>query len=251
MILETVFLFILGLFIGSFLNVIIYRLPHNKGFLNGRSYCDSCKRTILPYDLIPLVSYIILRGKCRFCRSRISYQIPLVELITGIFFALTFLKFPLTDLSFIFYIFVVCCLIVIFFIDLNDGIIPDKILYPVTIVTLIYVFLNQNLVLHLISSLISFILFFLIYFLTKGKGIGFGDVKFSFFLGLLLGLPKVAICFYIAFLTGGIVGLILIIWGKKRFKKDTIAFGPFLSLGAIISIFLGDLLVSLSLNFLR
>lgn len=251
MILEIILFFVFGLFVGSFLNVLIYRIPKDEGFLAGRSYCDNCKKNLNWYDLIPLLSYIALKGKCRFCKNKISRQIPLVELLTGIFFVLALLKYPLLDISFIFYILVICSFLVIFFTDLGKGIIPNKILYPTFVIILIYVFSNQNLINHLISSFASFIFFFLIYFLSKGKGMGFGDVKFAAVLGLLLGFPLVITCFYIGFLTGGIVGLILVIWRKKRFKKDTIPFGPFLSLAGLISIFLGDLLVSRLLSFLQ
>lgn len=252
MIPEAIFFLIVGLSIGSFLNVLIYRIPRNEGFLSGRSYCDNCKKNLFWYDLIPVISFFLLKGKCRFCKNKISKQIPLVELLTAFLFLTTFLKFPVVSIDLLFYLFIICSLVVIFFIDLNKGIIPNKILYPVFIVTLIFIFyFSPNFINHVISALASFLFFFLIYFLTKGKGMGFGDVKFAGFLGLLFGFPAVFICLYTAFLTGGVVGLILVIWGKKRFKKDTIAFGPFLSFGGVITIFLGDLLVLRLLSFLR
>ena len=252
MILEAIPFFIAGLLIGSFLNVLICRIPNNESFLLSKSYCDNCKKNLHWYDLIPIISFLLLKGNCRFCNAKISKQIILVELLTAFLFFTTFFKFPIISIDLFFYLFIICSLIVIFFTDLKHGIIPNKILYPASIVTLIYIlYSSPDFINHIASSLVSFLFFFLIHLFTKGKGMGFGDVKFAGFLGLLFGFPAVVVCLYTAFLTGGLVGLILIVWGKKRFKKDTIAFGPFLSFGALVTILLGDLLVLRLLSFLR
>lgn len=242
---------VLGFFIGSFLNVLIYRLPKNESFLKSRSYCDNCKKTLPWYDLIPLLSFVFLKGGCRFCKKNINYQIPLVEAVTGVLFAALYLKFSdIYDPIFYFNLLVLSGLIVIFFTDLNNEIIPDKILFPLFVLTLFFS-LDQNLLNHIFGGLLSFLFFLVIYLLSKGKAMGFGDVKFASLLGLLFGLPLSILSFYVAFLTGGITSLILILWGKKSLRKDTIPFGPFLSLGGVISIFLGDLLVSRLLSFLQ
>jgi len=251
-ILEIVLFFIFGLSIGSFLNVIIYRLPQNKNLL-GRSYCDNCKRKIFWFDLVPIVSYLFLKGRCRFCKNKIDWQIPIVELSTAFLFVSVFLKFPiLTDFKLWFYLFVVSSLIAIFFIDLRNGMIPDKIIYPVTIIALLFVIFSSpfSFLNFVFSGVISFLFFLIIFLVTHGKGMGFGDVKLATVLGLILGFPKIIISLYLAFLTGGILSLILILWGKKRFKKDTIAFGPFLAFSALLTIFLGDKLVLLLSSFL-
>ena len=170
MILEAIPLFIAGLLIGSFLNVLIYRIPKNEGFLLGKSYCDNCKKNLYLYDLIPVISFFLLRGRCRFCNTKISKQIILVELFTAFLFLATFLKFPIISIDLFFYLFIICSLIIIFFIDLKHGIIPNKILYPAIIVTLIYIlYSSPNFINHIASSLVSFILFFSIYFLQKAK----------------------------------------------------------------------------------
>lgn len=251
MVLQLILYFLLGLVIGSFLNVVIYRIPRNESFLGGRSFCDNCRKNILWFDLIPLLSYLILKGRCRFCKAKINPQIVLVELITLLLFTSAFLKFPVvTDPSLIFNLFFISVLISVFFIDLNEGIIPDKIILPAFVLVGIFVLINQNLLNHILSAFFASLFFFIFYFLSKGKAMGFGDVKFAGLIGLFFGFPGVVLSLYLAFLTGGIVSLILILWRKKRWRGDTIALGPFLSLGGIITIFLGDLLVSRLLSFL-
>lgn len=250
--------FFLGLSIGSFLNVVIDRLAQNKNILKGRSYCDSCKKRLLWFDLVPVFSFIILRGRCRFCKQKINIRNPIVELISGILFVLTFFYLftnitfvpPLAGLKFAFFLYIISSFIAIFFIDLEQGIIPDKIIYPAILLSFLYlIFYSPNLLAnHLFPAVLSFLLFFLILLITGGRGMGFGDVKLSFLLGLFLGFPKIIAGIYLAFLTGAIVSIILIIWRKKRFI-DTIAFGPFLLLGGILALFLGDKLVSLLLSF--
>jgi len=243
-------IFLFGLAVGSFLNVLIDRLPKDESVIKGRSYCDRCKKPLLWYDLIPLLSFLILKGKCRNCHSPISYFYPTVELITGVIFVFLFIFLPQENIkyqisnikyviSLIYYLFITSSLIIIFFTDLKYGIIPDKIVYPAVLVSLFYLFIIHNslFLIHVMSALGAFLFFLILYLGTKGRGMGFGDVKLVFLLGLFLGWPKVIVAFYIAFLTGAVVGCILILWGKKRLTGGTIAFGPFLVLGAIISLF--------------
>jgi len=250
---QVLLLFILGLCFGSFLNVVIYRLPKNKS-LFGRSYCDNCKRKLSFFDLIPLLSFVFLKGKCRYCKKKIDPIIPIVELITGILFATTILKFPVFSpsslLNLIYYLFILSSLVSIFFIDIKNGIIPNKITYPAIFLTFIFVFFDQRIIESFLTAFLTALFFFLLYIFTRRRGMGFGDIKLVFLIGLFLGFLKIIFSLYIAFLTGAFVSLILILWGKKKFSKDSIAFGPFLVLGAIITVFLGDLLVSLLSNFL-
>jgi len=141
-----------------------------------------------------------------------------------------------------YYLFVISSLIVIFFTDLKYGIIPDKIVYPAILVSLLFLISQYPniLISHVISALGAFLFFLILYLLTKGRGMGFGDVKLVFLLGLILGFPKIVVAFYIAFLTGAVVGCILILWGKKKFSGGIIPFGPYLVLGAIISLLWGE-----------
>lgn len=278
--LSMLFVFILGLVVGSFLNVLIDRLPRNETFLKGRSYCENCKKKLAWYDLVPLFSFILLKGKCRYCKSPISFYYPVVELMTGVLFVLVAINFQFSIFNsslmvFIFQLFIVSGLIVVFFTDLKYGIIPDKIIYPAIFVTFLFqiinsqVFLSQGNTLtfvkespfiflnsqlstlnyYFLSAFGAFFFFLLLFLITRGKGMGFGDVKFSFLMGLFLGFPKIIIAFYVAFLTGALLSLILILWGKKKIKA-TIPFGPFLVLGTLISMFAGEFLISKIFYFL-
>lgn len=254
-------LFVLGISVGSFLNVLIDRIPREESFLKGRSYCEKCKKELSFFDLIPLLSFVMLKGKCRYCHSPISFYYPLVEVTTGVLFVLTFLNIEsrimnqafltpnfslLTSISqlssFIYQLVIFSSLIVIFFTDLKYGIIPDKILFPAIIIVFLFI-ISQSLsilISNLLSAFGAFLFFFLLFLVTKGKGMGFGDVKYVFFMGLFLGFPKVAIGLYISFLTGAFISLILIVLRKKRFKGSTVPFGPFLVFGTVIAFFLGD-----------
>ncbi|OGH39337.1 MAG: hypothetical protein A3B44_02135 [Candidatus Levybacteria bacterium RIFCSPLOWO2_01_FULL_38_21] len=291
-------LFILGLAVGSFLNVLIDRIPQGESPFKGRSYCDKCKKTLKWYDMIPVLSFLILKGKCKYCKHPISFYYPLVEIVTGILFVVVFFfliesrimnhESWLTNLEFgdylgfilnyLYYLFILSSFIVIFFTDLKYGIIPDKILYPAIIMSFFFLFFISKEFLQLrsgqawlsfplqpatlvqlstlgvyangvyankfLSALASFAFFLILYLITRGKGMGFGDVKLSFLLGLVLGFPKILIALYAAFLTGAITGSILIIWGKKKLKSK-IPFGPFLILGAILSLFFAEYIIRL------
>lgn len=249
-------IFLFGLCIGSFLNVLIYRLPLELS-LKGRSFCPKCKKKISWHDNVPLLSFILLKGKCRRCHSPISLQYPLIELLTGILFVaclfllansndeLRIMNYGIYDLRFwtilIYTLWIISIFLTIFIIDLKHQIIPDQLLYASLPVVLVFLFVIHNslFINHLISAVVACLFFYFLYKITKGKGMGFGDVKLSFLIGLILGFPKVMVAFYLAFLTGALAGVILILLGKKRFK-EAIAFGPFLSLGTLISLFWGD-----------
>lgn len=246
-------IFILGLFVGSFLNVLVDRLPKGESVIKGRSRCERCKKELAWRDLIPLFSFLQLKGKCRYCRSPLSFYYPIIELTTGIMFFVTAL-FVFNNFQFsiplIYYLFIVSSLIVIFFADLKYGIIPDKIVFPAIAIIFLYLLINPSsfIINHLLSALGACLFFLLLFLITKGRGMGFGDVKFAFLMGLILGFPNIIVALYAAFLTGAIIGIILILWRKKRIFGTSIPFGPFLVLGNFIAIFFGK---QLSQNFLR
>lgn len=256
----SVFIFILGSFFGSFLNLLVDRLPKGENVISGRSHCDSCGKPLAFYDLIPIISYLYLRGKCRYCNTSFSYFYPFMEIFTGLIF--TFNYFWIVNhisiigieffLMLFYFIAISSSLIVIFFADLRHGIIPNQVLIFLLIFSIIYqfFFMRPDFVNHLISGLICFSLFLILVIITKGRGMGFGDVKFSFLLGFLLGFPSFVLALYAAFLTGAVASIILILWGKKRLHKDTIAFGPFMALGVFIALFFGDIIVPKLLPFL-
>jgi len=261
---ESVFLiilFIFGLCIGSFVNVIIDRIPNKESIIYGRSYCDKCKKILGLLELIPIISFFILKRKCKSCKAKISWQYPIVELVTGIMFSVTYLflisnfQFLISNqilnpnfqsnyhLSFIIYhLLIVSSLIAIFVTDLKYGIIPDKILAFMLIILLPYsIVFEKNLFLNsFISALGAFVFFFALFLITKSKGMGLGDVKLAFIMGILLGFPKIIVALYVAFLTGAIVSIILVLCGKKKFGKSTIPFAPFMVFGTFAAMFLGN-----------
>jgi len=233
----------LGLVIGSFLNVVIYRLPRGLGFVRGRSFCPKCKHKVNWFDNVPVISFLILKGRCRFCGGKISWRYPLIELLAGALFYLSYLS----HLSFLSYL-LICGLVVIFFVDLEHQIIPDEIVIPLSILFLGYRLLTniQYLISNfLITGIVSFLFLYLIHLLTKGKGMGLGDVKLAFLMGLVLGFPKIVVAFYLAFLTGAFVGVILILLSRAKLKQK-IAFGPFLVFGTIFSLLWGEKIVTLA-----
>jgi prepilin signal peptidase PulO-like enzyme (type II secretory pathway) len=247
-------LFIVGLCVGSFLNVVVDRIPNNESILYGRSYCDKCKKKLGWLELIPIVSFFLLKRKCKSCKAKISWQYPIVELATGIMFVVTYLflifnqiqNLSLFNTYYIlhttYYLLLASSLIAIFVTDLKYGIIPDKVLVFMLAVIIPYsILLNKNFLLSsFIAAFGAFLFFLLLFLFTKSKGMGLGDVKLAFIMGFLLNSPKIIVALYIAFLTGAIVSIILVLWGKKKFGKSTVPFAPFMVFGTFAAMFLGD-----------
>lgn len=248
--------FLFGLIFGSFANCVIYRLNHNKNPLKGRSFCPQCHHQLAWNDNIPLFSFLILKGKCRYCRKKISWQYPLVELSAGILFllislspnSLYSLSSPSCLLTKIYLCFLAIDFLIIFVSDLLYWTIPDETIIAGLLVTLLsflipsfslLVFLN-----HLVTAFISFLFFFLLNRLTKGKGMAWGDVKLAFLLGLALGYPQIVVALYLAFTSGALIGLILIFLKKKKLRSP-LPFGPFLTGATLVTFFIGLRLIEL------
>lgn len=236
----SIFLFAAGLVLGSFIDVMATRTVQGKNFLLSRSQCEACLKSIWPIDLIPLLSYVILKGKCRFCKSKISPRLFFIELLTGVLFVATFLLTPTTLPALLVLLGIIVFLLAVLTADILYGIIPDQFLIALGFLSLLLFFIQGipfgQLLIHFLAGISVFLFFLAIFLVTRGKGMGFGDVKFSFFIGFLLSFPLVIASFYIAFLTGAVVSLILILGKKKRFKGSTIPFGPFMVLGTIVSL---------------
>jgi prepilin signal peptidase PulO-like enzyme (type II secretory pathway) len=250
-------LFIFGLFFGSFLGVVTDRLKNGESIISGRSHCEKCKKELGVLDLIPVLSFIFLLGRCRYCKTKLSFIYPLIELSTGIIFSLIFYFFKNESiLTLLYYYTIISGFIVIFYSDLKYGIIPDKVVIPLSIISLIYISLINPVLLipNLISGIGALIFFIVIsyvfFILTKKESMGGGDVKLSLLLGLFLGLPGIVVSLYLAFLTGAIISIILILWKKKTFLKDSLPFGPFLIMAALISFFFGSFIFQLALRIL-
>jgi len=243
-------IFIFGLIIGSFLNCVIFRLEKGESFLRGRSHCPHCKHLLAWYDLIPVLSFIILRRQCRYCKKPISWQYPVVELITGILFILPLFLSPLhysvvSYLGLLFYFLIISFLIIIFIYDLKHFIILDKVLFPAIIISFLYLTVNSQLSIinYSLSALGAFAFFLSIYLISKGKWLGFGDVKLVILLGLLLGWPKILLSLFLSFVIGGMIGIGLIVFSKQKLKSE-VPFAPFLILGALIAFFLGKQIIT-------
>ena len=260
MLLFLFVVFSLGLFTGSFMNVVIDRFPNKRTIVKGRSKCDFCNKKLMWFELIPVFSFIFLKRRCRYCKKKLSFQYPIIEIVTGILFASSFIysanlsPFLTFDffISLIFSIIISSMLLLIFMIDLKYGIIPDEILIILTFVSLVYLFLSKNILLSYFSTaLISFLFFLILIVITKGKGMGMGDAKFAFLIGLILGFPLTIISIYLAFLTGALVSIILILLSIKKIKKDTIAFGPFLAGCTLVVYFFGNQILKFLINIIN
>ena len=254
----TVFLF--GLIVGSFLNCVIYRMEKGESFLSGRSYCPNCRHQLSWYDLIPVLSFLVLRRKCRYCRQKISLQYPLVELATGTTFLLIFnFQFSTSNFLNLCYLLIVSCfLIIIFVYDLKHFIIPDKMIYPAIVVSGIWyfvsgIFFNVYTGYEILNTIYSAsgaaLFFFLIVLISKGKWMGAGDIKLAFLMGLILGFPNILVALFLAFFLGAIIGIGLILSGRKTLKSE-VPFGPFLIIGTFTAFFLGSKILNWYLNFL-
>jgi len=233
------FLFLIGLCIGSFLNVCIDRLSFEEG-IGGRSHCDHCKKRLAPQDLIPVFSWMLLRGKSRCCNKKISFFYPFVEIFTGL--AFVFVYYSTISNSFapagglILNLVIASALIVIFFADLKYHIIPDEATIVLVIAGIALIFVRQLFFTYFFGALICCSIFYAFYALSKGRAMGFGDVKYAFAMGLLLGIKSGLLAVYISFVLGGFVSLILLVLRRKRIKSH-IAFGPFLVVGTVIMMY--------------
>lgn len=234
-------IFVIGASIGSFLNVLIDRLPNDETIL-GRSHCDHCGKKLSWFDLIPIVSFIFIKGKCRYCHKSLSFQYPFIEALTGISFVLVYL-FQFSIIHLILMWGIASCLIVIFFTDLKYHLISDYMLVAIAVfIGLLHISSNLNLVNFLISGAFVALPIYLIYFISRERAMGLGDVHLSFTVGFLLGWRMGFMALYIAFVLGAVVGLIMIAIHKKKLKSR-IPFGPFIVTGTVVMLFYGSLIM--------
>lgn len=232
---------IFGAIVGSFLNVCIFRLPNKESIIWPGSHCPHCKKPIKFYDNIPIISYLLLRGKCRQCHGSISFQYPLVEGITALSSLLLIMKFGLS-LSYLIYFLFVAALIVVTVIDLYHQIIPDVISLPgigaglLASLTVSQITFTNSLLGILLGGGSLFLIATVYQWLFKREGMGGGDVKLLAMIGAFLGWKAVILTILLGSLVGSIIGIILMVSKGKDFKY-AIPFGPFLSLGAVIALF--------------
>lgn len=248
--------FLVGVAVGSFLNVVADRLSAGQSIISPPSHCPVCQRRIASRDLIPVFSYLWLKGRCRYCGATIPVRSLIVELCTGILFAFLYWHYGIGwELAIVI---VYCCLFIILIVmDLEQGILPNKIVYPGMVIALIVTGLGSILgfepsftagaiprlfklwiVNAAIGGAAGFIIFFVIALVFRG-GMGWGDVKLGAFIGLVAGFPLIFVAIFLAVVSGGLVAMILLLSKTKR-RKEAIPFGPFLALAAMATLFWGN-----------
>ena len=245
--------FILGSVVGSFLNVCIFRIPAGESVVAPRSHCPSCGSSIKWFQNIPLLSYLLLCGKCAQCKASISIRYPMVEIMTGGLFMIVLHSFGLQWATLVYWL-LVSTLVVITFIDLDHQIIPDVISLPGIVIGFLcsfaipWVSWSDSLLGILLGGGSLWLVAVLYEFLTKKEGMGGGDIKLLAMLGAFLGWKAILPIIFISSLIGSLVGVPLMLL-KKADSKLAIPFGPFLALGAVIYLFWGPKLIAWYLSF--
>lgn len=246
------FAFIFGAVVGSFLNVCIFRMPARTSIIKPLSQCPHCHHPVRVYDNVPLLSYILLRGKCRDCRGKISMRYPLVELITALLSLFLFMKFGLT-LAFLSVFVFTAVLITITFIDLDHQIIPDVLTLPgIPVFFLLAIFAVkvpwiEALIGLLIGGGMLFAIAFIYQLITKREGMGGGDIKLLAMIGAFLGWKSLIFILLFSSFSGAVVGIAAMVI-QKQDMKYAIPFGPFLSAAAVAYFFLGDAFMRLLIS---
>lgn len=252
--LQYILIFTLGLFFGSFLNMLAYRLPIDLKLLKKpRSFCPYCKKKLKFYELIPVVSFFILKAKCSNCKQPISCQYPAVELATGIFFVFVLFSFQpavfevVFVLKFTMYLIFTAVLILIFIIDLKHFLILDVIVYPLILVAFIgnwwLAGWDYEAALKLIiAALIGFVFFALQYYFSKGKWVGAGDMKFAALLGVMLGIKGLLLCLFLAYVGGAVIAVSLMVCKKMKMKSQ-LPMAAFLAPAAWVALIYGSKII--------
>ncbi len=238
MILAYIFIGLLGLSLGSFMSVIVFRLDRKEGILTGRSECPKCHKQLAWYDLVPVLSYLILRGKCRYCGSKISIIYPMVELTTAVIMVSYFWVngFNL-GLSGVYYSALIFMLAALIFFDILYLILPDKIVFSLAGLSLLYdiFFRSTELISLLVSGFLFTLAFAIIYIVYNGKAMGFGDVKLALAIGFILGYPMGFFAVVLAIWSAALWGIGMMVL-KKATLKTALPFGSFLSATTIFFI---------------
>jgi leader peptidase (prepilin peptidase) / N-methyltransferase len=260
----TILLTLVGLTIGSFLNVCIDRLPARKSLASPPSHCDACQKPLSLTDNIPLVSYLWLRGRCRYCGARIPRRVLLVEAITGLLFLLISWRFILSPVSpeyiaFVLTAFWGCVFLVIIFIDLEKQLILNVVTYPAAVIALLLLAADSifpgagilgnlklvpqpSILSGLIAGAIGFVCFMLI-FLINPRGMGIGDIKMVTLIGLATGFPLNMVALFIGIVIGGVAAIFMLI-SRKKGRKDVMPYGVFLGIGPIVALLCGNVIIN-------
>lgn len=251
----TIISFIFGIILGSFFNVCIFRIPNNQSISNPPSHCYNCKNRLKPLDLVPILSWIFLKSKCRYCGQRISPRYPLIELLTGILFVLVYKVYGLNYIT-LYYIALTSLLIIITFIDIDHFIIPDGLIVFGLVFAVIFNLIGQGIELKnsILGALICgggmLILINLIERIVKKEVMGGGDIKLFFMTGLFLGIKGGLLTILLSIYAGAIYGIGVIIYSKikKQEYNGVIPYGPFISIGALVTVLCGTNIINWYLN---
>jgi len=262
-ILFYILFFVLGLSLGSFVNMLVYRTADRyklerrkfKPKKKERSFCDYCGKQLSWYENIPILSWCVQRGRSRCCHKKLSLLYPIVEIFTGLLMVFVVQRFDLinfdlpimVELLRVFWLMILVVFLVFLMVfDLKYLILPNFAVIILIIISLLGVIFDEpNIVPYLLSAVGSSIFLLFLNLITKGKGMGFGDVKLAVFMGLFLGWPKIILAMYMAFILGAIIGIVLMMF-KKVTGRTKIPFGPFLILGTLISWIYGNEILKLS-----
>lgn len=233
-----------GLAIGSFLNVLIFRIDDLKSVLSTRSRCPHCKETLKWYDLVPFLSFLILKGKCRYCGKGISAQYPIVELSVAGLFVILFYLFGMSW-NLVFYAVIFSILTVVFVYDSKTEMIPDEFVWIGLIIALLgsWYFGGFGFTNMLYGSLICGVIPLVLVLVSKEKWMGSGDIKLGFLVGAMVGYPRAMFLIFASFILGSIIGVIYIA-SKKKNMKDSLPFAPFLIASALIALIWGQYFIN-------
>lgn len=240
---AKILFFFMGLLFGSFFNVVGLRVPLHQSIIFPPSHCPGCQKRLSPFDLVPVFSFLLTRGRCRYCQQSISPIYPVMEGLTGILFLFAYTLYG-WSFQLVFVLFFISMLIMITVSDLSYQIIPDKILFPFFLLFILYFlwFPPQNWMVHLLGMALGFLVFYLVAVLSRG-GMGGGDIKLYAVAGFVLGYPLLFVSILLATVTGALFGLILM-FIKKGDLKSGIPFGPFIAAGSLVAIFWGEKLLA-------
>jgi prepilin signal peptidase PulO-like enzyme (type II secretory pathway) len=249
----AILFFIFGAALGSFLNVVVERIHDGRQFVAGRSACLTCKHFLGFFDLIPVISFLSLKGKCRYCQAKLSWQYFFMEIGVGALVLVGYFKYFQTTEQLLFtanweqfltYLLFLAFLVLIFLYDFKYFIIPDRFSLPAFVLAfMVNLLMGSDWLNLLMARLLAFGFFFLQFILSNGKWIGGGDLRLGLVMGAMLGWPNVLVALFIAYLVGAVVGVILLAL-KKKTGKSEIPFGPFLAIGTFASLLWGSQLLS-------
>lgn len=246
------FIFLIGLSIGSFLNVVIFRLDKKGGLLMGRSECPQCLKRLKWYDLIPVLSYIVLAGKCRNCKKKISIVYPLTELLTAFSLLLFYVIYrPVFGVGDFYYSLIIVFFVALIFFDYLYFLIPDKIVLPLIVISILfnYFFRRPEFITLLLSALILGGIFAIMHLSSHGTWVGWGDAKLLFLIGLVLGYPLGFLAMILSVWVAALVGIGLIIFGRAH-RKTALPFGSFLAGTSIVIIIFQNEIQKITNQFL-